>query len=232
MKKLLCIILVLALNLSVVAFAAPTDEQMNDLKNLQIMIGDENGNMRLEDSITRAEVTKMICVTLGINTDSFSQNVEPSAFPDVPDSHWAKNYINAMKDYGIVVGDENGNFNPEADITNEEVIKMLVFAVGYAPMADMTGGYPMGYTRTAQKIGLTDGLKLDVESPATRGDVAQMFATALDIPLMVQTGWSPNPESISYAILDGSGGTELETIRTRYFNVEEIAELRVEKVEK
>ncbi len=231
MKKILCVVLILILNLTVVAFATPSEEQLKDLKSLQIMVGDEDGNMRLEDNITRAEATKMISAILNINTDSFSQNVEPSKFPDVPDSHWAKNYINAMKDCGIVEGDEAGNFNPEADITNEEIIKMLINALGYGSMAEQTGGYPMGYTRTAQKIGLTEGLKLNVETPAIRGDVAQMFATALDIPIMVQTGWSADG-STSYQILDGSAGTELRTIRTMYFNMDEIAILRVEKDEK
>ncbi len=230
MKKILCILLVVALNLSVVAFAAPTEEQLKDLKNLRIMVGDEDGNMRLDDTISRAEVTKMICTIYGLDLDTFANNVEPSKFPDVPDSHWAKNYINAMKDCGIVQGDEKGNFNPEADITNEEIIKMLITVMGYGPMAEQTGGYPMGYTRTAQKIGLTEGLKLNIETAAIRSDVAQMFAVALDIPIMVQTSWSADG-STTYQILDGSAGTERKTIRTMYFSSEEIAKLRVEKVE-
>ncbi len=200
------------------------------MATIRLMVGDEDGNMRLEDTITRAEATKMICAIYGLALDTFANNVEPSKFPDVPDSHWAKNYINAMKDCGIVEGDEKGNFNPEAEITNEEILKMLVSVIGYASMAEQTGGFPMGYTRTAQKIGLTEGLKLNVDTPAIRGDVAQMFATALDIPIMVQTGWSADG-STTYLILDGSAGTELETIRTRFFNTEEFAKLRVEKVE-
>ena len=230
MKKLISFMLILIMVLSISVFAEPTKEQLKDLKNLKIMVGDEDGNMRLEDTITRAEATKMICTIYGLDLDTFANNVEPSKFPDVPDSHWAKNFINAMKDCGIVQGDEKGNFNPEADITNEEIIKMLVTVMGYGPMADQTGGYPMGYTRTALKIGVTEGLKLDVEVPATRGDVAQMFAVALDIPIMVQTGWSADG-STSYLILDGSAGTKRETIRTRFFSNENMAELRVEKVE-
>ena len=229
MKKIIAFVLMIIIGLQMVAFAEPSDEQLKDLKKYNIMVGDEDGNMRLDVSITRAEATKMVCAILGIGVESFANNVEPSMFPDVPDSHWAKNYINAMKGYGIVVGDEQGNFNPEADVTNEEIIKMLVTALGYAPMADTTGGFPMGYTRTALKIGVTEGLKLDVETPAIRGDVAQMFATALDIPLMVQNSWSP--DGATYIILDGSAGTELETIRTMYFENNSMVNSRREKVE-
>lgn len=216
MKKLISCILIFIMSLSAVAFAAPSDEQLDDLKDLKIMVGDDDGNMRLDDTITRAEAAKMICVIYGLNVDSFADNVEPSAFADVPDTHWAKNYINCVKDLRIVEGDENGNFNPEATITNEEIIKMLIVALGYNPMADQTGGYPMGYTRTAQRIGLTADLMLEVEAPAIRRDVAVMFAVALDIPLMVQTGWSADG-STSYVILDGSAGTEKKSLRTISF---------------
>ena len=225
MKKIIAFMLMIVLGLQVIVFAAPRDEQLTDLKKYSIMVGDEDGNMRLEASITRAEATKMVCTVLGIGADTFANNVEPSKFSDVPDSHWAKNYINAMKEYAIVAGDENGNFNPEADVTNEEIIKMLVTALGYAPMADTMGGFPMGYTRTAQRIGVTTGLKLEVETSAIRGDVAQMFATALDIPIMVQDSWSP--DGATYKILDGSAGTKLETIRTMYFESEKMATLRL-----
>lgn len=216
MKKIISCILVFIMLLSAVAFAAPSDEQLRDLKDLKIMVGDDDGDMRLDDTITRAEAAKMICVIQGITTDSFADNVESSAFIDVPDTHWAKNYINCVKSLGIVVGDENGHFNPEATITNEEIIKMLIVALGYSPMADQTGGYPMGYTRTAQKIGLTEGMMLEVETPAIRRDVAMMFAAALDTPILVQNGWSVGGDT-SYVICDGSAGTEKRTLRIMYF---------------
>ncbi len=216
MKKLISSILIVAMLLSTVVFAAPSDEQLKDLRDYKIMVGDDDGEIRLDDTITRAEAAKMICVIYGLTVDSFADNVEASAFSDVPDTHWAKNYINCVKGLMIAEGDENGNFNPEATITNEEIIKILVATLGYSPMADQTGGYPMGYTRTAQKIGLTSDLMLKVDTPAIRGDVAVMFAAALDIPLMAQTSWSPDG-STSYVILDGSQGTEKKTLRIMNF---------------
>jgi len=229
MKKIIAFVLIMVLGVSVIAIAAPSDEQLKDLKKYNIMAGDEDGNLRLEDTITRAEATKMICATFNLELDTFANDIEPSKFPDVPDSHWAKNYINVMKDYGIIEGDENGNFNPEADVSNEEIIKILVTALGYTPMAEQTGGFPMGYTRTAQRMGLTEGLKLEVETPAVRGDVAQMFAVALDMPIMAQNSWSP--EGVTYVILDGSAGTELRTMRTMYFENNDMASLSVEKMD-
>ncbi len=216
MKKVICLIMVVVMGMLSVAYAVPSDEQLMDLKTFEIMVGDEDGEMRFEDTITRAEAAKMICLVQGITADSFAENVESSAFMDVPDTHWAKNYINCAKELGIAEGDEKGNFNPEETITNEEIIKLLVAALGYKPMADQTGGYPMGYTRTAQKIGLTGDLMLEVDVPAIRGDVAEMFAIALDIPLMAMSSWSPDGGE-SYVILDGENGMEHLTLRILHF---------------
>lgn len=212
MKKIVCVFFAVLMIISVAASAMPSDEQLKDLREYEIMVGDEDGNMRLEDRITRAEATKMACVLLGIQTETFANSIEPSKFTDVPDSHWAKNYINVMKDCTVVEGDGKGNFHPEEDITNEEIIKILVNAIGYSSMAEQTGGFPMGYTRTAQRLGITESMELEVNSPAIRSDVAQMFATVLDIPLMVQTAWSPGG-AVEYRIEDGSAGTEKRTLR-------------------
>lgn len=218
MKKFISVFLMVVLVISSIVFAedVPSKKQLEDLKSLGIMVGDEDGNMRLDDTITRAEAAKMICTVMGVKRSDFISEVAISAFPDVTDSHWAKFYINEAKVLGIVEGDENGNFNPESDITNEEILKMLIFSMGYAPMAEQTGGYPAGYLRTAQKTGITENLVLKVDSPAVRKDVAVMFAMALDIPMMVQSSWSPSG-AVSYQILDGNNGIKLETLRTRFF---------------
>ena len=68
MKKLLCLIVVLA-NIMYITVSANaitlTETAKTDLHNYGIMIGDENGDLRLADNITRAEFCKMICAALG-----------------------------------------------------------------------------------------------------------------------------------------------------------------------
>lgn len=61
-------------------------------------------------------------------------------FKDVPDSHWAKDYISILASAGIINGTGNGMFNPDADITREQFAKMLLEALGlYLP--DMTSEF-------------------------------------------------------------------------------------------
>ncbi len=219
MKKIICMIITIALTLSIAAVNAAelnatelnpaelNESQIKDLYDLKIMVGDADGSLRLKDEITRAEAVKIIC-TAG-NIEPVSEEV--FSFPDVALDHWANPYIKAAKLNGITEGDENGYFNPEQNITNEEIVKMIVCLLGYDPMADASGGYPAGYTMVGTRFGITKGLSLDVSNPAIRNDVGIMICNALDIPLMAQ---NPDSDEEEYIIMDGSLYNKV-TLRSR-----------------
>ena len=212
MKKILSIILVLIQLLSFTAYANSvelSDTQKEDLYNLGIMIGDGNGDLRLEDNITRAEATKMICIAGNIK---FPSEIDETLFNDVEGRHWAYKYICAAKENEILNGDGNGNFNPEKNITNEEIVKMIICLLGYSEMAEMKGGYPAGYTSTASRLGITTGLNLKTKTPAIRKDVAIMISNALDIPIMVEKSEGEDENAV-YIILDGKNGIPFSSIR-------------------
>ena len=184
------------------------DAQKQDLYNLKIMVGDEDGNLRLNDNITRAETAKMICTAGDI---TLAQNAEIKPFKDVTYDHWAYKYIYALKNNNIANGDESENFNPESNITNEEIVKMIVCLLGYTPIAEARGGYPAGYTAAASQIGITSDLNLKTNTPATRNDVAVMISNALDTPIMAQDDKNSGENAV-YIIFDGKNGVELKTI--------------------
>lgn len=186
-----------------------TTQQINDLKTYNIMVGDaESGDLRLDDNITRAEAVKMLCTAASLDT-----SVPQAAFPDVAQDHWAYKYVYAAKENGLISGDENGHFNPESNVTNEEFVKMAVCLIGYEPFAEANGGYPMGYITAAARFGLTTDLQLEPQTAAKREDVAIITANALDIPLMVIKG--EDSESEEWVIMDGNGEYEKETLRIR-----------------
>lgn len=65
MKKILCMILTIALVCSAAALASePTQKQLDDLKRYGIIEGDPDGALRLEDGIKRSEAVKIICTML------------------------------------------------------------------------------------------------------------------------------------------------------------------------
>ncbi len=55
--------------------------------------------------------------------------VIPDAFPDLSSVNWAKDSIRKLKVRGVISGDENGNFNPNSNVTRAEFVKMLVSAM-------------------------------------------------------------------------------------------------------
>ena len=211
MKKLISIILIiLILSTTVFANVQMNDFQKQELYKYGIMVGDPDGNLRLEDTITRAEAVKIIASAAGF-TNSATISTK-NVFPDVDDTHWAYKYICFAKDNKIVNGDENGLFNPEDSVTNEEFIKMLVCLLGYEIMTEAYGGYPAGHRAIASGLGITENMNFDTNVPAIRNDIGIMMHRVLDVFWMVQTGFG---EVITYNYADGQDGRPLITLRTR-----------------
>lgn len=48
-----------------------------------------------------------------------------SAFPDVPSNAWFAEYVNEIKDWGVINGNDDGTFAPENNINRAEFAKML-----------------------------------------------------------------------------------------------------------
>lgn len=211
MKKILCIILstVLIATASLNVWAV-SDNTVDTITDLGIMIGDENGNLNLDENVTRAEFTTIVLRMLGL-ADSGSNAV--TSFADVPATHWASGAINLAAQLKIVNGYGDGNFGPEDTVTYEQATKMIVAALGYTPMAESNGGYPGGYQVVASQKGLFSGVTgISMVAPAVRGDIATMVVNALTVPLMEQTGYGTETkfETVSTHLLDKLGITKYE----------------------
>ena len=212
MKKFICLLIVLTLCTSTAfaqntAFEAVTDE----LAELGIMQGDPDGNLRLDEEVTRAEMAKIITAALGMSVIEQTETV----FDDVQKTYWASGYIDTAQKFGIIHGNGDGTFAPEDSVTNEQVIKMIVCALGYEPLALSRGGYPLGHIQIANTYGMLEGVDFVGTENALRGDVALLISNALDIPLIKQAGFGTN---IEYQIMNGKNNVPLETLRTQYFN--------------
>lgn len=203
--KRIAAILAAVLAIGMCAYA----QEAGELAKYGIMQGDPDGNMRLEDGVTRAEMAKIIVTALDYgacaNTDT--------SFSDVASSHWASGYINEAYKAGIIAGRGDGTFAPEDGVTNEEAVKMIVCALGYDVLADMYGGYPFGYMQTAERQGVLANLNLNGKAKATRGDVAALMCNALDIPFL-RGQKSEDGSGMEYVIMDGKKAEKL-TMRTQ-----------------
>ena len=211
MKKLLALMLsvamVLTMGTNVMAYSDVEEgtyvsEAVTVLSNLDILNGYEDGTFKPEATITRAEMAKIVCETLGY----YGMGSDKTPFDDVEPKHWAAGYINTAAGLGIINGYGNGKFGPEDTVTYEQAIKMVVCALGYEPMAESKGGWPAGYTSVATNIGLTKSM-----SSSSRGDIAVLIYNALTTPIMEQTSYGSDAE---FNILDGTGNKEYKTILT------------------
>ena len=163
----------------------PQDKAINSLAEKGIISGYEDGSFRPNEKITRAEMT-VIMYRAGHGQGSPA--AAPTGFDDVPEEHWASGYIaGAVKD-GIINGIGENRFAPEAELTNEQAMKMLVCMKGLSGEAEKRGGYPNGYILTAVYSGIADDIEIVFaenaetsfqSAAATRGNIALMLCNAL-----------------------------------------------------
>ncbi|MBR5219054.1 MAG: S-layer homology domain-containing protein [Clostridia bacterium] len=109
-------------------------------------------------------------------------------FSDVPETHWAREYIYELAKRGIINGTGENLFAPEANITREQFAKILVEAFGLrddTATCDFTdvkkGEWYEIYVASAQKYGIINGIGdglFGVGQNITRQDMAVMITRA------------------------------------------------------
>jgi hypothetical protein len=202
LKKVLAFVVVFAMMFTFAVSASPFPDVADDasyaeaatiLNGIKIMIGDEQGNFNPDKTITRAEAATIIVRAKALG-DAAAGAVGATAFTDVPASHWASGFINIATQSGIVAGYGDGTFGPEDPVTYEQMVKLIVAALGYTPKAEANGGYPTGYLVIASQEGITKGATGNAGDPAPRKTVARLVFNALDVDMMEQTVFSAGNE--------------------------------------
>lgn len=190
MNKIVCVVLAAAIMLiSVSGFAfsdiAADNELLTaaaaELSELEIIKGYGDGTFRPEKGITRAEMAQILRNLLPDNDNT--QIAAEAAFSDLTGEHWGYEAITVMNSMGIVVGGNDGRVRPDDKVTHAEAVTMIIRMLGYENKAAENGGYPLGYISTAIETTLLNGLSLELDKAATRGEVAIMIYNMLDVPV-------------------------------------------------
>lgn len=187
MKRICSIILVLCMCLAtmpVLAAKGDLDSAVFEVTSLGIFEGDENGDLKLENTMTRAEFAKVVVVLTGMK-DVISGGVSP--MQDVPADHWASGYIKYLVDTGMMSGYPDGTFRPNATITLDECLKTILVVMGYEVVAENRGGYPDGYYSVAVQKDMVKGVNGNRKDAALRKDIILIINNALDVPNIVNT---------------------------------------------
>lgn len=106
--------------------------QIGRLSSRGVISGDDNGNALPLNNITRAEATAMIMRFLGL--DKFDS--ADSGFDDVDKDAWYAKVVTAARKSGIVSGDSATEFNPQRNVSREELTAMTARGIWYAGLAE------------------------------------------------------------------------------------------------
>jgi uncharacterized membrane protein YgcG len=137
-------------------------------------------------------------------------------FNDMNSAAWAGEYVDALKEKGIVAGNGNGGFEPNGFVTREQFTKMLVLSLNIEliydygiPFNDVPrDGWAYPYIAAAYKNGLINGMSADMFGPGeniSRQDIAALIARAVDaagkVPVETVSGkFNDEGEISGYAV--------------------------------
>jgi hypothetical protein len=153
------------------------------LNGLGVLDGYPDGTFGPEKTITRAEFAKIACVTAGLKSVASGMGGTASPFSDVATDHWANGWINVAAAQGYVKGDPAGTFRPEDQITQAEVVTVLLRLLGYND--NLAGEWPSDYIAKAANLGVLDDVTFVAGQAATRGVVAILTSATLDENVVV-----------------------------------------------
>ncbi|MEW6724108.1 MAG: S-layer homology domain-containing protein [Bacillota bacterium] len=168
MRLRLCGLAVAIILAVVPAASATVSDRSFDLAAYGILRGDAYGNLRLNDRVTRAEMAAILCRLSGWD---YSASVA-APFTDISPSHWASGYISHASQQGWIKGYVDGRFQPETAVSHAQALTMLVRLLGYEDRASRSA-WPTGYLNVAGQLGLTTGLRFELNAAATRGEIVE-----------------------------------------------------------
>ena len=184
------------MTLQVDAAPKPTDiedcwaeEAILALVDEGIIAGYPDGTFKPEDPVTRAEFSKMVARAFAVRAAG-----KPT-FSDIKDN-WAKAYIAALTEAGIVSGFPDGTFRPSKDISRAEMTTILMRVINLGDKMDSLeqpepsfidvsdSHWAFRDIEIANTLGVLPvhfGVVFDPELAATRAETAYMIKSLIDL---------------------------------------------------
>ena len=161
-------------------------EVVDTLVSLGVINGYTDGSFKPNDTVTRAEMAKMIYVLRTGNSDASAYNNDKTSFTDV-NGHWAAGFIKYCQSVGIIAGQSATKFAPDQTVTAQEAAKMLLVTLGYdATKAGLVGiNWASKTNALADENGLLEDVNTSFTGPCPRQYAAQLIYNAIDTPTVV-----------------------------------------------
>ena len=161
-------------------------EVVDTLVELGVIQGYDDGSFRPNETVTRAQMAKMIYVLRTGNSDASAYNDDYTTFTDIS-THWGRGYIKYCQSLGIIAGKSATVFAPDVKVTTQEAAKMLLVTLGYdAKKAGLVGtGWASKTNALADENGLLDDVNTSFSGPCPRQYAAQLIYNTIDAPTVV-----------------------------------------------
>ncbi len=207
----LIILVISSIGTSVFAYSDTSNslfiDSINELSELKIINGFEDGTFRPENNLTRAEASKLLSICMGFTDENYQNTARPSQFSDYDQNHWAYKYVDFLTGVNVIDGFEDGTFRPEENVTFAQFIKMAVACLGkdgYVVEAEENSGYPSGYIETAKKYGFISEMDIsDFNSFINREQASKVLDNTINMPLK---------DIVSLTVIDENHNMEVQKI--------------------
>ncbi|NGQ95594.1 S-layer homology domain-containing protein [Brevibacillus sp. SYP-B805] len=180
------------------------------LQALGLVAGYGNGEFGVDRAINRAEFATLVVRARGLEEGAKLAQFQAN-FTDVKPSDWFAGYVNVAAGQDIVKGYTDKSFKPANNVTYAESVAMIIRALGYDVPGSVSGVWPNNYISKAAELGISKGVKIDPNKPATRGDIFLMLDNALRVDLMKQIEYGTD---VRYEVAKN------KTLLTEYLDVQ------------
>ncbi len=185
MKRIFSFIVSVAVILPVLAAPAAmpvyaADEEsgiISLMKELEIMQGDDSGDMELDRAVSRAEFAKIAVVAANAK-DAVTFGLKISPYPDVTYDTWFAPYVKAAVEKRYIKGYEDFNFHPYDTVTYEEAVTIMLRVLGYSD-STIQGAYPYGQLSRAKDLDMLNGVEGEIGEEMSRRKVMYLVCNAL-----------------------------------------------------
>ncbi|OWA34414.1 hypothetical protein B9G55_19105 [Saccharibacillus sp. O16] len=175
-------------------------------QQLELFEGNQEGDFRPNEPITRQEMAKILMQLLNLPMESAAA----LPFRDVPSGQWSARYIEAVSKAGIMQGYGDGTFGPSSVMTREQLAIVFVKALGLPLEADRNTlnsfqdvkqihDWSASYVAAALKAGLMTGSG-STFGPSVKANRQETAIVAVRAHKQKQQAVQPEPDKGSSTV--------------------------------
>ncbi len=114
-----------------------------------IVAGYPGGSYCPDNAVTRAQMAVYIARALAGGDDNVPVFTGTPSFPDVPEEHWALDYVEYAVEQNVVTGYDDGTYHPDEEVTRAQmavyIARALVAPAGEAGLAGYVPAEPRNF---------------------------------------------------------------------------------------